>query len=138
MFYLAGPPNHPRGRLESKSLISYPPLAGVPSVIGLATAARREPGLPGPGPLRRPAPPCALRHPWPACLTHTSHRPGWPAQLAPVKQAASSGAKGGQGAGRWLHGQALSYASRGLSCRPCAASRSQSERSRFLALFAPP
>jgi hypothetical protein len=28
---------------------------------------------------------------------------------------------GGQGAGRWLHGQALSYASRGLSCRPCAA-----------------
>jgi hypothetical protein len=75
-----------------------------PAGSGLATAARREPSLPGPP--RRPAPPSATpglpASPCPALA-------GLPTQ-PPVEQAASSGAKGGQGAGRWLHGQALSYA----------------------------
>ena len=47
-----------------------------PAGSGLATAARREPGLPGPP--HRPAPPYTLRYP---CLPPPC--PGWPAQLAP-------------------------------------------------------
>ena len=37
-------------------------------------------------------------------------------KLAPCEAGCKQRGKGGQGAGRWLHGQALSYASRGLSC----------------------
>ena len=63
-----------------------------PAGSGLATAARREPGLPGPP--HRPAPPYTLRYP---CLPPPC--PGWPAQLAPC---GADRKQRGQGrAGRW-------------------------------------
>jgi hypothetical protein len=104
-----------------------------PAGSGLATATHQEPGLPGPP--RRPAPPCALRHPWPASPLSWLACPASPLWSRPQ---AAGPTKGGQGAGRWLHGQALSYASRGLSCRPCAAScLAQPERRTSGAAFWP-
>jgi hypothetical protein len=68
----------PLPRARDEACCSQRRARAFPAGIGLATAARREPGLPGPP--RRPVPPCALRRPWPAPPPPC---PGWPAQLAP-------------------------------------------------------
>jgi hypothetical protein len=80
------------------AIVWSPTCQGRPAGSGLATAARREPGLPGPP--RRPAPTCALRYPWPACLPPPC--PDWPTQLAQLAPCGAGPKQRGQGrAGRW-------------------------------------
>jgi hypothetical protein len=84
-----------------------------PAGSGLATAARREPGLPGPP--RQPAPPCATPGlpappppPPPPC-------PEWPAQLVPCGAGAGRKQRTQGRAGRW---PVAAWPGAELSCAP--------------------